>query len=125
MTMVSRSLLAQLRCGILPLNVETGRFNNVKDVTTGKWRKLRYDERLCTLCNLQTVENEIHFVCECVMYDTERTLLFSEARKNNELFPQLSNDLKFNYLIQEEYKLLSKFLYDAWQIRKNALYVDT
>ena len=40
-----RSLLAQLRCGILPL-LETGRFVNVRDDETGRLRKLTVNERL-------------------------------------------------------------------------------
>ena len=32
MSRLQRSLMAQLRCGILPLKIETGRFQNVKDI---------------------------------------------------------------------------------------------
>ena len=46
-----RSLLAQLRCGILPLTVDTGRFSIEKDTETGQMRKLKPDERLCPFCN--------------------------------------------------------------------------
>ena len=47
----NRSLLAQLRFGILPLRIETGRFKNVKDQQTGQFRRLRPEERLCEICN--------------------------------------------------------------------------
>ena len=36
-----RSFIAQIRCGVLPLRIETGRFIN-----------LRVEECVCTLCNL-------------------------------------------------------------------------
>ena len=42
-----RSLIAQLRSGILPLKLETGRFRNVKDAVTGRYRKLKIEERRC------------------------------------------------------------------------------
>ena len=40
-----RSLLAQLRFCVLPLHIETGRFQNVKDNVTGKYRKVSVEER--------------------------------------------------------------------------------
>ena len=46
-----RSLFAQLRCGILPLRIETGRF-----------ARIPVEERLCELCGESTVEDEFHFV---------------------------------------------------------------
>ncbi len=46
-----RSALSQLRCGILPIRIETGRF--------------RYEalpERTCVLCEKQEIEDEKHFI---------------------------------------------------------------
>ena len=39
------SLLTQLRSGILPLRIETGRFHSIKDNVTGQTRKLKVEER--------------------------------------------------------------------------------
>ncbi len=44
-----RSYLAQLRCGILPLHIETGRWYGVKE-----------ENRLCKACNNNQIENEYH-----------------------------------------------------------------
>ena len=41
MLIAHRSLLVQLRSGILPLRLETGRFQNIKDENTGYFRKLK------------------------------------------------------------------------------------
>ena len=49
-TRYQRSLIAQFRCGILPLEVEVGRFRDVN-----------LSDRLCNMCTLNVVENEIHF----------------------------------------------------------------
>ena len=57
-----RSLFSQLRCGILPLTVETGRFSIKKDVETCQMRRLKPEERLYPFCNNNNVEDEIHFV---------------------------------------------------------------
>ena len=42
MSRYQRSLLAQLRLGILPLQTVTGRFRNRKNEITGKFQKLKY-----------------------------------------------------------------------------------
>ena len=52
-----RSVTAQLQFGILPLHIETGRFRNI-----------RVENRLCTLCNNNQVEDEFHFLFFCPLY---------------------------------------------------------
>ena len=49
-----RSLLAQLRMGILALNIETGRYIQKE-----------LNERLCLLCNQNSIEYEHHFLLLC------------------------------------------------------------
>jgi hypothetical protein len=56
-----RSVLAQLRFGILPLHVETGRFVNTK-----------LEDRVCKICNSGQVEDECHFLFECTAYNEPR-----------------------------------------------------
>ncbi len=46
-----RSMLAQIRFGILPLHIETGRF-----------RGTALEERTCQICNSQSIEDEFHFI---------------------------------------------------------------
>ncbi len=46
--------ISQLRLGILPSTIETGRYANLKE-----------DERICLLCQQNCVENEAHFLFEC------------------------------------------------------------
>ena len=62
-----RSVLARLRSCTLPLHVETGRFYNTP-----------YDDRKCTLCNLNEVEDEVHFVFKCPIYVVHRTQFYNE-----------------------------------------------
>ncbi len=64
-----KSLLSQLRYGILPLRVETGRFVNEK-----------HCDRICTLCNSGSVEDQIHFLFYCNLYDIQREDLNIKAR---------------------------------------------
>ena len=56
-----RFLLAQLRCGILPLRIEPGRYVGEKP-----------EERQCTLCNSNCIEDETHFLLECPLYNEQK-----------------------------------------------------
>ena len=57
----ARSTLSRLRCGSLPLNIETGRFKNVN-----------LEDRICSLCNSNVIEDEMHFTIDCSFYDDIR-----------------------------------------------------
>ena len=48
-----RSVFAQFRCGILPLEIEVGRYQDIS-----------LPERTCQVCG-QAVEDEIHFLLTC------------------------------------------------------------
>ena len=69
-TNMHRSLIAQFRAGILPLSIyiEVGRYWNIS-----------LEERLCTLCDDNVVEDEIHFLCSCKLYKEVRDVLFVQA----------------------------------------------
>ena len=62
-----RLILAQLRMGILPLHIETGRYKNVFDRETGIYRKMNVNERTCNVCKLDIVEDEKHFLFNCIL----------------------------------------------------------
>ncbi len=49
-----RSYLAQYRCGILPLSIETGR-----------WGSIPLEDRIFKMCDSLVVEDEYHFIFHC------------------------------------------------------------
>ena len=61
-----RSIIAQFRCGILPLQVETGRYVGEKP-----------EEKLCKLPKDNSTENGTHFLLHCSHYIELRTILFT------------------------------------------------
>ena len=63
MSISERYLLAYLRIGILPLKLETGRYNNV-----------RVEDRICELCHLH-VQDENHVVHAQYMLISEKKYL--------------------------------------------------
>ena len=119
-----RSLLAQLRCGILPLRLETGRFVNVRDDETGRLRKLTVNERLCQICNSNNVENEFHFLFHCDKFKSERENFYSLCIANYSNFVYLCDEDKLNILMNEgnNWRILSNYLVNIWEKRKHIMY---
>ena len=122
MSRKQRSLFAQTRAGILPLKIETGRFKNIKDSVTVRMRKMKVDERTCEICNSNAVENEIHFICECPVYENYRHRLYEEVSRTDTNFMNLPIQEKFVYLMENECKKLSLYIVDIWNVRNSVLY---
>ena len=112
---IERSHLAQFRFGILPLKIETGRFIGQA-----------LPERICNQCQLNDIENEIHFLIKCPKYETLRQVLYQKiisTNQNNEIDTHSLNDNeKITYLLNEKYLYTSKFIFSAFQVRTNSLY---
>ncbi len=105
------SVLAQFRSGILPLHIETGR-----------WQSKPVEERLCLVCKLGIVEDEFHFLCECVCYSNLRHCLFSLISSTYEDFKNLPVQEKFVYMLKYENVKVAKYLVKVLNYRKGLLY---
>ena len=105
-----RSLFAQFRCGILPLQIEVGRFRN-----------LQLHERICPICN-SDVEDEIHFLCQCSLYNHLRASLFQSAYDEEPNFAHMDLVDKFVYLMTYQQKNVIKYLSKAVPLRTDCLY---
>ncbi len=66
-----RSVLAKLRCGILPLKIEMGRWKNIDE-----------GNKLCQLCHTE-VEDEYHFMFRCNQYFLKRNIFVDTLNINN------------------------------------------
>ena len=106
-----RSLLSQFRLGILPLRIETGRYDNTP-----------VNNRLCKLCVLNAVEDEYHFVMTCPLYVNFRLNLFQKAAQMYENFGEINDINKFKFLVEKCYKPLSQFIYDSYERRQRSLF---
>ena len=66
--------------GILPLNVETGRYKNIPA-----------DQRFCFVCK-ESIEDEMHFLFECSFYVNYRILLYEViSESDTESFKKCPN----------------------------------
>jgi len=104
----NRSLMAQLRCGILPLRIETGRFCG-----------LAVEDRLCEICKSGKIEDEIHFVVECPKYLEERISMYNAANINVD---NMTNSQIFIHLFKTNWRELIRFLNLAWKKRQSYLF---
>ena len=104
-----RSVFAQYRCGILPLQIEIGRFRNVE-----------LPNRLCQICNTE-VEDEIHLLLTCTAYTEPRVKMFRKALELNHSFEIEDDFEKFTFLMSNLQKPVIKFLTCAMATRTKLL----
>ena len=100
-----RSVIAQLRTGTLPLEIETGRYANKKLV-----------ERICKCCN-SDIEDETNFLLKCEAYNNVRSLFF----RNHVTHLVNSENFILKTLFETCSRQLSKTIIKMLQIRKDLL----
>ena len=63
------------RCGVLPFRLETGRYKGEP-----------VEDRICSVCDLNVVETEKHFLLQCPYYNDQRNSLFVKIEYDANLF---------------------------------------
>ncbi len=108
----NRSLLAKLLCGILPLEVETGRYIDVKK-----------EFRFCTVCKTRKVEDEYHFLFSCRALQEERSAYYLENIDDFAEFILLPDYEKVKLMLSKTFiKSTSKFVEAIFRKRRTILY---
>ena len=103
-----RIALFNLRCGVLNINVENGRHNNIPR-----------EQRLCTLCKLKKIEDEYHFLLVCPCYRDIRSRFLKTYYC---AWPSYNKYINLLTLKSKKTILnLSKYIYVAMQRRKKLL----
>ena len=102
-----RSYMAQFRCGILPLRMETGRFVGEE-----------IEDCVCNLRNKNKIVDGLHFVLSCPLYDNLRDSLLS----NIDPFLFINNMDLINHLIKSKPRKMSKYIESAMKLRRSVLY---
>ena len=106
-----RSLIAKLKCGVLPLGIEIGRH---KDVAL--------EDRLCYACDLGFLEDEIDVLFRCppyanVCHQFQGKVILPRALEERPLEPILLENLK-----SENLKNMGLFVEHVWEARREVLY---
>ena len=108
-----RSAFAKFRCGVAPIKIETGRYEN-----------LDVNQRICPFCS--SVEDKMHIILHCETYPDLRNNLFSNA---NSLLPNCNfnvlNDIEKMKLLFSHpslIRLCAKTCFKIIQMRNSLLY---
>ena len=78
LSFTQREAMAKIRLGVLPIRLETGRYERPKLVA---------EQRFCQQCTLNLPENEIHCILECPSTSFNRDKLLNDVNDQN--FPFL------------------------------------
>ncbi len=106
-----RSLLSQLRYGILQIQLETGRY-----------KQEDRNNRLCKICNGGEVEDQCHFVFKCPAYMIRRSIFNDNAKIKIPHWDNLDDISKFKLLFEEHPRMLAKYVKDIFLYRKSLIY---
>lgn len=107
-----RSAMAKFRCGVAPIRIETGRYEN-----------LCIDERVCFHCK-NVIEDEKHVLLQCPIYADLRNVVFNHASLIDESFMSMSDNEKLIFMFSNDdmYFYTAKICYDILFQRKCILY---
>ena len=110
-----RTAMAQLRTSSHSLAIEYGRYTRPKT---------KLEDRCCLFCT-HALEDEKHFLVECIVNKTERDILFSKVERLFQNFSSLDGDEKFIFLLnsdnQQVLTWVGKFIYDSFKTRNEKL----
>ena len=94
-----RSLIAQFRAAVFPLQIKVGRFRNIP-----------CEKHLYTLCPLQEIEDEYHVICQCPIFSKAREILFNTIQTIDKSFETKPPVDKFSEIMKNYQKELGNFL---------------
>ena len=109
-----RRMLTKLRISYHQLAIEKGRYKNIP-----------VDQRFCDTCKENVVEDELHFLLECKMYNTERDLLYQQLSSFTD-FVHMSKQEKAIFLFScmdgdsEVIRLVGDFVYKCFHLKEEA-----
>ena len=83
----AKSAFAKLRCGVAPINIEIGRYQNIP-----------VSQRWCPFCE-HCIEDEVHILTNCDLYIDLREKLYSVISKTDNCFYHLTNKDKALYIL--------------------------
>ena len=105
-----RSMMAQIRMGVLPLHLETGRYRNTPA-----------HQRFCFNC-INIIEDECHFIFHCPLYNEFRSQLMAYVYNNGSVM-SASDEENMKMLCLIYPRQFAKFVCSAFDKRRTVLYM--
>ena len=107
-----RSLVAKLKLGILPLQIEIGR-----------WKDVALENRYCRVCEEDVLENEYHFVMYCEGLTEPRTDMYIELNEKTDIDLYGPKEVVLKEMLSKNnIKILARHLETMWSTRREILY---
>ena len=104
-----RSLLSQLKFGILPLKIETDRYQGIP-----------VEERICKLCTSNSIEDAYHFMFHCPALQAIRTA--ASEQLNVDLVPRDNREKLSILLDKSNISACGKYVEKLYRARQNIIY---
>ena len=89
------------------------------EIEIGRHKKKDRNDRLCNICNGGYIENEIHFLLHCSAYQNIRNSFFKAITILEPNFMGFSDNEKMVEKSKLITTLMSEFVYDLFEKRKN------
>ena len=105
-----RRVLAALRCGCLPLEIEKGRLRHPK---------VDLESRICQLCNCCAIEDSTHFITTCPAFNHIRCNLFAECSLLSPNFYSYPSIQKNHFILTYPNQKISNYIYSMYIHRKS------
>ena len=95
---------------------------------TGRYEKIRSNERICSFCNSNKSEDEIHFILDCKAYSKIRDVFFSKIEFRLPNFKSLSHDNFVAYLMNSSDYLINcqvvLFILQWFELRSKWIHIN-
>ena len=106
-----RSIISKLKCGVLPIALETGRWTDVKE-----------EKRLCVFCPSKCVETEEHFLTVCTVLDDVRESDLTQLNAIRDISSLKGIDKMKEMFKPDLIKATARMVEEMFQTRKSLMY---
>ena len=91
-------------------------------VEIGRYRNLPLEQRICTLCDKNEVEDEFHLLCHCPIYEDILKVLYNETITLYPDFTEMDDLQQFVFLVSNVQKQVINVLTTAFFRRRALLF---
>ena len=107
-----RSLITKLKCGVLPIALETGRYTDKKE-----------ELRVCVICNKNLVESETHFLLKCEALKDVRKIYKSQLKDEIDFENWPDCEIFMSLLSSAHLKITCKMVEALFEKRNDLMYI--